>query len=92
MTEKFIPLCKRSKKAQKAFYVMQRRDWNGIDPATRTMQDGVSYNRKKLKHKLRKELMTETQHVTGMPEKVISFFISAACAVMNGKRVYKKNI
>ena len=50
----FVPLEKRSKKEQKAYHEMQRRDWNGVNPVTRTMQDAKAYDRKKQKSELRK--------------------------------------
>ena len=47
--DKFVPLGKKSKKAQKEFHAKQRRTWEGISPVTRTVPNGKAYNRKKLK-------------------------------------------
>ena len=47
--DKFVPLDKKSKKAQKEFHARQRRSWEGISPLTRTVPNGKAYNRKKMK-------------------------------------------
>lgn len=36
---KFIPLEKMSKKNKREFYSKQRKDWNGLDPVTRVVQE-----------------------------------------------------
>lgn len=46
---KYIPLNKKSKKEQKKFHAMNRRTWDGLNPATRTVPNGKAYNRKKIK-------------------------------------------
>lgn len=45
--KKLIPLEKRSKKEQKAWYARQRGDWNGVNPVTRVVPNKKHYNRKK---------------------------------------------
>ena len=52
--DRFIPLNKKSKKEQKKFHSMQRKDWNGLNPATRTVPNGKGYDRNKLKDEERK--------------------------------------
>ena len=47
--DNFVPLDKKSKKAQKEYYSKMRRTWNGWNPVTRTVPNGKAYNRKKLK-------------------------------------------
>lgn len=47
--EKFIPYEKLSKKEQKRLDSAKRRDWNGLNPVTRTVPD-KKYSRKD-KHK-----------------------------------------
>lgn len=47
MKEPFIPLEKRSKKEQRAWYAKRRRDWNGVPPATRIIPSKKHYDRKK---------------------------------------------
>lgn len=57
--DRFIPLEKRSKKEQKAFHDSQRRGWNGVNHCTRSMPDGRTYNRKKIKKDMRLGLTEE---------------------------------
>ena len=47
--EKFIPINKKSKKAQKEYYAKKRNTWGELNPMTRTMPNDKGYNRKKLK-------------------------------------------
>ena len=47
--DRFVPLGKQSKKAQKEFHARQRRSWNGISPVTQTVPNKKAYNRKRLK-------------------------------------------
>ena len=47
--DRYIPLSKKSKKEQRKFHAMQRRTWDGLNPATRTVPNGKAYNRKKQK-------------------------------------------
>lgn len=49
MSEKYVPLEKRSKKEQRRENAKKRGDWNGVNPVTRTVQSKRVYNRKKLK-------------------------------------------
>lgn len=51
---RFIPLEKKSKKEQKKFNAMQRKDWNGLNPVTRTVPNGKGYDRNKIKDEYRK--------------------------------------
>ena len=46
---KYVPINKRSKKAQKEYHAKQRLDWNGVNPASRVFPDGKTYDRKKVK-------------------------------------------
>jgi len=45
--EKFVPLEKQSKRKQKEYYSSKRKDWNGINPVTRTTPNPRAYKRKK---------------------------------------------
>lgn len=45
----FIPLEKRSKKAQKAYHRMQRGTWHGFRPVTRIVPNGKAYDRNREK-------------------------------------------
>ena len=47
MKQKYVPLEKRSKKQQKEFHSLQRKDWGGLSPVTRTVPNAKAYNRKK---------------------------------------------
>ena len=52
--EKFIPINKKSKKAQKEYYAKKRNTWSKLNPMMRTMPNGKGYNRKKLKQEDRR--------------------------------------
>lgn len=52
--EKFVSLDKRSKKAQKAYYAERRITWGELNPVTRSVPSGKSYNRNKDKQALRR--------------------------------------
>ena len=52
--KKYIPLNKRSKRAQKDYYSSQRSTWNGLNPATRTVPNGKGYDRNKIKEEERR--------------------------------------
>ena len=43
--EKFIPLNKMSKKKQREFHRLSRKDWGGLSPVTRKEKDPGIYNR-----------------------------------------------
>jgi len=47
--DKFIPREKLSKKKQRELDRQARRDWNGLNPATRRPEDPKIYNRKKIR-------------------------------------------
>ena len=47
MKQQYVPLEKRSKKKQKEFHDMQRRDWGEFSPITRKTTNNKVYNRKK---------------------------------------------
>lgn len=51
--ENYVPLEKRSKKEQRAWYAARRGSWNGVNPVTKIVPDKKRYNRKK--QKLRRE-------------------------------------
>ena len=47
MKHNFIPLEKQSKRKQKEYHALQRRDWGSISPVTRKVENGKAYKRKK---------------------------------------------
>jgi len=47
MKQKYIPLEKQSKRKQKEFNQLQRRDWGVLNPVTRKVSNNKAYNRKK---------------------------------------------
>ena len=51
MKHKFIPLEKQSKRKQREYHAVQRRDWGDISPVTRKLDNGKAYNRKKTKQR-----------------------------------------
>jgi len=51
MKQNYIPLEKQSKRNQRKYHAMQRRDWGNINPATKKVENGKAYNRKKSKQR-----------------------------------------
>lgn len=51
MKQKYIPLEKKSKREQKMYHALQRRDWGTLDPLTKKAENGKAYNRKKSKQR-----------------------------------------
>ena len=54
--KKYVSLDKRSKKAKREFYSERRRTWGDVNPVTRSVPSGKTYNRKKEKRKIDREL------------------------------------
>ena len=52
---KYVSLDKRSKKAQREYHAKQRRTWGELNPVTRSVSSGKTYNRKKEKQRIGKE-------------------------------------
>lgn len=52
--KQYVSVDKRSKKARKEYYSKMRRDWGGLNPATRTAPNGKAYDRNKDKQERRK--------------------------------------
>ena len=52
--KQYVSVNKRSKKARKEYYSKMRRDWGGLNPATRTAPNGKAYDRNKDKQERRK--------------------------------------
>lgn len=52
--KKFVSLDKRSKKAQKEYYSKQRLTWGVLNPVTRSVPSGKTYNREKDKQERRR--------------------------------------
>lgn len=52
---KYVSLDKRSKKAQREYHGKQRRTWGELNPVTRSVPSGKTYNRKKEKQRIGKE-------------------------------------
>jgi hypothetical protein len=51
MKHKYVPLEKRSKREQKEYHAIQRRDWGIINPSTQKAENAKAYNRKKSKQR-----------------------------------------
>lgn len=47
--DKFVPLEKMSKKNKREYFTKQRKNWNGLNPVTRTADEQQKYNRAKHK-------------------------------------------
>lgn len=54
--EKFIPLAKQSKKAQREHNAAQRGSWYGLNPVTRTAPDWKKYSRSTAKRDARERI------------------------------------
>ncbi len=54
--KKYVSLDKRSKKAQREYYSERRHTWGELNPVTRSVPSGKTYNRKKEKKKIGREL------------------------------------
>lgn len=54
--KKFVSLDKRSKKAQREYYSERRHTWGELNPVTRSVPSGKTYNRKKDKKRIGREL------------------------------------
>lgn len=52
--KRYVTIDKRSKKAQKEYYSKQRGTWGELNPVTRSVPSGKTYNRNKDKQKNRK--------------------------------------
>ena len=52
--KKYVSLDKRSKKAQKEYYSKQRLTWGILNPVTRSVPSGKTYNREKDKQERRR--------------------------------------
>ena len=50
--KQYVTIDKRSKKAQKEYYLKQRHTWGELNPVTRSVTSGKVYNRKKDKGRI----------------------------------------
>ena len=71
--KKYVSLDKRSKKAQKEYYSERRVTWGELNPVTRSVPSGKSYNRKKDKQEMRRADLR-----SGDGFEVSSFFMKKA--------------
>ena len=53
--KKYVSLEKRSKKAQKEYYSKHRCTWGELNPVTKSVPSGKTYNRKKDKKRIGRE-------------------------------------
>ena len=51
MKQKFIPLEKQSKRKQKEYHAVQRRNWGDLNPVTKKLDNSKAYSRKKSKQR-----------------------------------------
>lgn len=52
----WIPMDKRSKKAQREYHAKQRGSWYGLNPITRTVQSRKTYDRARVKQADRRDI------------------------------------
>ena len=57
--KKYVSLGKRSKKAQKEYYSRHRCTWGELNPVTKSVPSGKTYNRKKDKKRIGREFSDE---------------------------------
>ena len=76
--KKYVSLDKRSKKAQREYHSERRRTWGDIKPVTRSVPSGKTYNRKKEKRKIDRELRDGF---------CVDFFIVDFCKVVSAFNV-----
>lgn len=55
LRNRFIPLEKQSKKAQRAYHAKQRGSWNGVNPTSKVIPSGKTYSRKKRREEYAEE-------------------------------------
>ncbi len=67
--KKYVSLDKRSKKAQREYYSERRHTWGELNPVTRSVPSVKTYNRKKEKKKIGRELND------GFPADLFLFFV-----------------
>lgn len=48
-----VPIAKQSKKVRKAYRAEQRGSWNGVNPVTKVVPSGKTYNRAKIRQEAR---------------------------------------
>ena len=53
--KQYVTMDKRSKKAQKLYHSKRRRTWGELNPVTRSVPSGKTYNRNKDKRKIGRE-------------------------------------
>ena len=78
---KYVSLDKRSKKAQREYHAKQRRTWGELNPVTRSVPSGKTYNRKKEKQRIGKEFRNgfadlffeKSRFSVGFGRKVVGF-------------------
>ena len=49
MTGKMVPLAKQSKARQREYHAARRGSWDGVNPVTRIVPSGRTYDRKRIK-------------------------------------------
>ena len=54
--KQYVTLDKRSKKAQREYYAKQRTTWGELNPVTRSVPSGKTYNRKSRESVLNSEM------------------------------------
>lgn len=52
--KKYVSLDKRSKKAQREYYSKRRHTWGELNPVTRSVPSGKTYNRNKNKQEMKR--------------------------------------
>ena len=65
---KYVSLDKRSKKAQREYYSERRHTWGELNPVTRSVPSGKTYNRKKEKKRLLRASGTCLATTEGVPD------------------------
>ncbi len=86
--EKFIPLEKRSKKAQKEYHARERRTWGSMSPVTRTVTNGKAYNRKKLNQEIKRRTRGNDPLFSSLFSAFSSLFSAFYCFILRRDMIY----
>ena len=85
---KYVSLDKRSKKVQREYHAKQRRTWGELNPVTRSVPSGKTYNRKKEKQRIGKEFRNGFEADLFFCK--IIYFCEASCMMVGKNHTLKQ--
>lgn len=88
----YVPLEKRSKKAQKEYYSSLRRTWGFTDPVTKSVRSRKKYRRTDEKRRTAREINSSPgpSFMASAGNIVLTAPVNAASALFFGKKVQKR--